>query len=41
MLCGSPAMLADIKTILKDKDFVEGNHGAPGHYVVEKAFVES
>jgi ferredoxin/flavodoxin---NADP+ reductase len=34
-------MLADIRAILKDKAFVEGNHGAPGHYVVEKAFVET
>src|SRR5450432_953860 len=30
MLCGSPAMLGDIRAILKDKAFVEGNHGAPG-----------
>jgi ferredoxin--NADP+ reductase len=40
MLCGSPHMLSDIRAILKDKGFVEGNHGAPGQYVVEKAFVE-
>jgi ferredoxin/flavodoxin---NADP+ reductase len=41
MLCGSPHMLGDIKTILRDRGFVEGNHGAPAHYVIEKAFVES
>jgi ferredoxin/flavodoxin---NADP+ reductase len=41
MLCGSPNMLADIRTILKDRGFVEGSHGAPGHYVIEKAFVET
>jgi ferredoxin/flavodoxin---NADP+ reductase len=41
MLCGSPHMLADIKAILKDQDFIEGNHGTPGHYVVEKAFAET
>jgi ferredoxin/flavodoxin---NADP+ reductase len=41
MLCGSPNMLADIRAILKDKHLVEGNHGAPGHYVIEKAFVDS
>ncbi len=41
MLCGSPALLSDLRTILKEKDFTEGNHGAPGHYVIEKAFVES
>jgi ferredoxin/flavodoxin---NADP+ reductase len=40
MLCGSPVMLADLRAILKDKDFVEGNQGAPGHYVIEKAFAE-
>jgi ferredoxin/flavodoxin---NADP+ reductase len=41
MLCGSPQMLADIKAILKAEHFVEGNHGAPAHYVIEKAFVEN
>jgi ferredoxin--NADP+ reductase len=41
MLCGSPNMLRDIRTILEDRGFVEGNHGAAGHYVIEKAFVES
>jgi ferredoxin--NADP+ reductase len=40
MLCGSPVMLADLRAILKEKDFVEGNQGAPGHYVIEKAFAE-
>jgi ferredoxin/flavodoxin---NADP+ reductase len=41
MLCGSPHMLADIKAILRASDFVEGNHGAPAHYVIEKAFAEN
>jgi ferredoxin/flavodoxin---NADP+ reductase len=40
MLCGSPAMLADLTTLLKGWGFEEGNHSEPGHYVVEKAFVE-
>ena len=40
MLCGSPAMLADIKTILTGWDYEEGNHGEPGDFVIEKAFVE-
>jgi ferredoxin/flavodoxin---NADP+ reductase len=40
MLCGSPAMLADIRAILDDRAFEEGNHGEPGHYVIEKAFAE-
>ena len=40
MLCGSPAMLQDVVTILRDRGFEEGNHSEPGHYVIEKAFVE-
>jgi ferredoxin/flavodoxin---NADP+ reductase len=40
MMCGSPAMLADLRTILEGRDFVEGSHAEPGHYVVERAFVE-
>jgi ferredoxin/flavodoxin---NADP+ reductase len=40
MLCGSPAMLADLRDILQNGGFMEGNHGEPGDYVIEKAFVE-
>jgi ferredoxin--NADP+ reductase len=40
MLCGSPAMIADLRTILEQRGFEEGNHGEPGHFVIEKAFVE-
>ncbi|MGE0212914.1 MAG: ferredoxin--NADP reductase [Parvibaculaceae bacterium] len=40
MLCGSPQMLVDFRRILDERDFVEGNHGEPGDFVVEKAFVE-
>lgn len=40
MLCGSPAMLADIRAILEARGFDEGNHGEPGAYVIEKAFAE-
>jgi ferredoxin--NADP+ reductase len=40
MLCGSPQMLADLKIMLEGTGFSEGNHGEPGHYVIEKAFVE-
>ncbi|HEY9549033.1 MAG TPA: ferredoxin--NADP reductase [Kiloniellaceae bacterium] len=40
MLCGSPAMLKDLKVILEDLGFVEGNNSTPGSYVVERAFVE-
>ncbi len=40
MLCGSPAMLADLRAILDARGFEEGNHGEPGDYVIEKAFVD-
>jgi len=40
MLCGSPDMLADARQLLEGRGFGEGNHSTPGHYVVEKAFVE-
>ena len=40
MLCGSPAMLADLRAFFDERGFVEGNHSTPGHFVIEKAFVE-
>jgi ferredoxin--NADP+ reductase len=40
MLCGSPHMLQDLQTLLQARNFSEGNHSTPGHFVVEKAFVE-
>jgi len=40
MLCGSPAMLAEMGAFLKEEGFEEGNHTEPGHFVIEKAFVE-
>lgn len=40
MLCGSPGMLSDLRTILQFRGFTEGNNSEPGHFVVEKAFVE-
>ena len=40
MLCGSPAMIAEIRTILDARGFAEGNHGEAAHFVIEKAFVE-
>jgi ferredoxin/flavodoxin---NADP+ reductase len=40
MICGSPALLADIVAILKARGFAEGNSSRPGTYVVERAFVE-
>jgi ferredoxin--NADP+ reductase len=41
MICGSPALLRDTKALLLGKGFAEGNHGEPGHFVIEKAFAES
>jgi ferredoxin--NADP+ reductase len=40
MLCGSPALLADARGLLEGQGFVEGSGSAPGHYVIERAFVE-
>jgi len=40
MMCGSPAMLKDIQQILDEMKFEEGSSSTPGHYVIEKAFVE-
>jgi len=41
MLCGSPSMLKDTCKILDDRGFKEAKNGRPGHYVIERAFVES
>ncbi|MEO7577043.1 MAG: ferredoxin--NADP reductase [Massilia sp.] len=40
MLCGSPAMLKDTQKVLEDHGFTEGNMSHPGHYVIERAFVD-
>ena len=40
MMCGSPALLADLRNLLEGRGFQEGSHAEPGHYVVERAFVE-
>ncbi|MDA5193808.1 ferredoxin--NADP reductase [Govanella unica] len=40
MLCGSPEMLRDTVRILEERGFIEGSNNKPGHYVIEKAFVE-
>jgi ferredoxin--NADP+ reductase len=40
MMCGSPSMLEDLRVILEERGFSEGNHSHPGHFVIEKAFVE-
>jgi ferredoxin/flavodoxin---NADP+ reductase len=40
MLCGSPDMLASMRTVLVERGFVEGSSHTPGTFVIEKAFVE-
>jgi ferredoxin--NADP+ reductase len=40
MLCGSPAMLADTRAVLEKSGLSEGNMSRPGHYVIERAFVD-
>lgn len=40
MICGGPEMMDELRAFLLARDFVEGNHGEPGHFVVEKAFVD-
>ena len=40
MLCGSPEMLASMRTVLQERGFVEGSSHTPGTFVIEKAFVE-
>jgi ferredoxin--NADP+ reductase len=40
MICGSPGMLRDLKTMLEQRGFKEGSTSAPGDFVIERAFVE-
>jgi len=40
MMCGSPAMLEELRQMFDARGFVEGSHSEPGHFVIEKAFVE-
>ncbi len=40
MICGSPGLNKDMRAILDAKGFKEGSTTTPGHYVVERAFVE-
>lgn len=41
MLCGSPGMLKDCSALLDARGFaVASRIGEPGHYVIERAFVE-
>ena len=40
MICGSPAMLRDLKNLLEHRGFDEGNTSTPGAFVIERAFAE-
>ncbi|MCL4185074.1 MAG: ferredoxin--NADP reductase [Burkholderiaceae bacterium] len=40
MICGSPAMLRDLKQMLEARGFREGNTSQPGAFVIERAFAE-
>jgi ferredoxin--NADP+ reductase len=40
MICGSPAMLKDLKALLEARGFKEGNTSKPGDFVIERAFAE-
>lgn len=39
MICGSPAMLADLKRMCEERGMKEGNTSTPGDFVIERAFV--
>lgn len=39
MICGSMAMLNDVKSLVEGLGFVEGSNSEPGSFVVERAFV--
>ncbi len=41
MICGSVSMIKELVNILKFKDFTEARNVKPGHFVIERAFVES
>src|SRR5690606_231120 len=41
MLCGSPAMLDDLTSILDSTGYREARGGQAGHYVIERALVAS
>jgi ferredoxin/flavodoxin---NADP+ reductase len=41
MICGSPAMLADLRAYFNAQGYTEGTTTRPGQFVVERAFVES
>lgn len=40
MICGSPAMLRDLKAMLEERGFPEGSTTKPGAFVIERAFAD-
>lgn len=40
MICGSMAMINDLKAILEARGFEEGANSKPGEFVIERAFVD-
>ncbi len=40
MICGSPAMLRDLKRMMEERGFAEGSTTSPGDFVIERAFAE-
>ena len=40
MMCGSPGMLEELRQMFEARGFAEGSSNEPGHFVIEKAFVE-
>ena len=41
MICGSPAMLRDLKRMCEERGLEEGNTSTPGAFVIERAFADS
>ncbi len=40
MICGNPSMLAELTNLLEARGFQEGASHQPGHFTIERAFVE-
>ncbi len=40
MICGSPGMLRDLKYMLEQRGYNEGNTSVPGDFVIERAFAD-
>ena len=41
MICGSPSMLKEFCRMINQKGFLESRSGRAGHYVIERAFIET